>query len=633
MSLVVANGFRDEEGKKHEKERRTAATGRSTYTSGNSQNAHVTKTHDLRALPPSAQHVNEVQCHTVRRVEFSMILYKGGQDRIARMEDIIHTYTSIQCVMASAPRPLEDLEGWRIYYPLLAEYSDRGPIDCPMYLFETSLDLMEDLPGCEALLAIDCSLDVTQGVNYTNWQSLTKFYEEEGRPVDLTKFGKAWVGLQASRASKKGENIILPQLPFKSSWWATTFTNMIRRVQKAKATDEAEAVAKEEENIERYLRGVSVMQEVYASPRSSGSGAERIAILIWKFRKARKGEVASMTWRNLTPPVSPFQVQSPTPPLEQPPLTLDTTLHNMTVQHPASTYTDFYNPQQPSIFADNAEELLDAPLSAGSSPVTTPPSDYTSFPSSASTSFPSNISNSSYQPHLMQDSSFQSQDSVYPCLGSFSSQESQYHSQQELITHSQDIYDPQEGLYPSQQDALYHQTSTQIYDWPTPQTLYPDDTTAASQDFTGGKIQISYPQDENAFAPASQPPVYGPHLFAPQAIMTPHHQLIQHPEHLESQDYDLDPADLAAAALLQGERLEQQGCNIDWQLISSQPLEVTFQEGEMSVNGGLVQRYEEWREEIVGREEGGQNIHEQGHILGEVQEECVELDNQLEEYR
>ena len=646
---MIANGLNIEDEKNQGNVKQTTATNRLTNNSVNSHYAHVAKTHQRRAPPSSTPYATQHQYPTIRGVEFSMTLYKGSQDSVTR--DTIHDYTSIQCVMGSAPWPLEDLKGWRTMYPPLAEYHNRGQIDCPIYLFDTNLNLMESAPQCPAALSIECNLDVTHGANYTNWQSFTRFFEEKGHPVDLVKFYKhdrcreAWLDLEALQGARKGD-CKLHGVPLKSKWWARTFSNMVRRICEAKATGDAQAVAKEEDNTERYLRGISVMQEIHASSHAPGAKVERIAILLWKFRRVRKGEAATTDWRMLIPPVSPFQIQSPTPPLEQPPLTLDTTLHSTEIPHPAPSYTDFYNPQQPSIFADNAEELLDAePFSDGSSPATTPPSDYTSFPSSTSTSFPSNMSNSSYQPHLMQDPSFQSQDSMYPPLGSFSSQESQYNSH-ELITQSQEMYNPQDAFYHSQQDPLYPQTSAQLYDWPTPQTLLPDDTTAtASQDFTAGKIQISYSSEVETSFPAQQaPPAYEPHLFAPRAHMAPHHQLIQHPEQFEPHDYDtFEGNDLDTLAAVAGQAVieeTEQHCNIDWQLIASQPIPVAdlrfHEEGEV-ISGEVVQRYEEWRDgQAVGggqEEVDGSVGVEQGQVLGEVIGEIGEEGlSELEEF-
>lgn len=642
MSLVVANGFKNIDGKKHGNAKHEDATSSGTNTSSHPHYTHLTQNHCLSALPSSPAETlgsNQSPCApTIRRVEFAMVLYKRGST------EVIHTYTSIQCVTASAPWPLEDLKGWRTLYPALAECYEQGQIDCPIFLFDTSLSLMEDPPGCNALLAIESSLDIAQGASYHNWQCLTRFYEEHGHPVDLAKFykgskyGKALRPFDVCPGTRPTDST-LRGLPLKSDWWVTTFSKIIGQNLKARATKDAKAIKIEDENTERYIRGISVMQEIYASTCAHGPKLDRVAILVWKFSKSRKCETATTSWRRLIPPMSPFQVQSPTPPQVQPLPTLDTTLQNSMGQRSAAPYADYCNNpgRRQSMFADNAEELLDAGLSDGSSRRTTPPSDYNSFPSSTSTLFPSNISNPGYPLHLSQESSFQYQDSAYASLSSFSSQESQYHTQ-DLITNTEDVYESQSDLYHTQ-EALYHsQTSAQLYDWSTAQPLLHDDSaTAATHDFIGGKIQISYPamHDVNEDIPFSlpqppPPPTYQPHLFAPRATMPAQHQhqLLQHPEHFEQHDYNLEPELVGGVAVSAAEeervgdrmgeeevRENGQQCAIDWQLITEQPLQVVpdprFQDtGMEGKDGGGGEGF------VVLGDEGAV----EGRILGEVVE-------------
>ena len=545
------------------------------------------------------------QYPTIRQVKFAMELYK------ARTSDVIHTYTSIQCVTASTPRLLEGLKHWRTLYPPLAEQYDQGKIDCPMFLFDTKLSLMEDLPGCNAQLSIQNFLDVTQGIHYTNWQSHTSFYEEEGCPVDLAKFykgsklGNSLVHLTV-HPSTRATDSKLEGLPLKTQWWSAVFSKMIMQHLKARASTDADAVKFEDENIERYIRGISVMQEIYASSRAPDSERMRVAILVWKFSRSRKGEVATTSWHPLLHSVSPGLVETPIPPQLQQDSGLDSTIQDALETQPAAPFGDFYNPQ-PSMFADNAEELIDATLSEDSSPNSTSPLDYVSFPSSTSTSFPFNISNSCYPPDTGQASSFQSEDSAYSSLTSFASRDSQYHSQ-ELIMETHDVYNSQEGVYHSQ-DALYHHTTDQIYDWSAAHTLLPNGN--ACHDFTGGKIQLSYSQEDEA----QHFPHYEPtQLYAPRANVQPQYQLIQHPEQFDHHDY-LEP-DLASAS----QETDQDQC-IDWQLIASQSVQVgdmRFQETE--INGDVVRQWEECQEQLtVGDGVDGRG---QGHgqVLGEVNE-------------
>lgn len=340
------------------------------------------------------------------------------------------------------------------------------------------------------------------------------------------------------------------------------------------------------------------MHEIWATPRGyENPRDQRVAILLWKFGKARKGEVATTSWRRLEPHAAPFQVQSPTPPAQQPPLALDTMVHDAMVRRPAVPYGDYYNPQ-PSIFAENAEDLLKETLSEGSSPAMTPPLDYgyASLPSSTSTSFPSEISISGYQSHLTQESSFQSQDSVYPSLASFDSQDSRDHLQEFNQPHSQDFYGSQENIY-HPQDMLYHQTSNQVYEWPSPQTALPDDD-PADPDFTGGKIHVSYAEHEGPMTAYQAP------LIAPRANMMPQHQLIQHPEQFDHHNY-LRP-DLSS---------QHEHQQIDWETVASQPLNVADLGFHPELEHEMVQQFEFLQEQAAELE----GMQAQGQVLGEVQ--------------
>ena len=587
-------------------------------------------------LPPSpAETLRSTAYHrpTVRRVEFAIELCRG------RTTEIMHTYTSIQCVMPSAPRSLDDLKGWRTFYPPLADYFDQGQIECPVFLFDTHLGLMDDFPGCVASVSTENSLDIAQGIHYTDWQSLTRFYEEEGQPVDLAKLaksykdpqnGKAWGHLSAFPGTRPTDAKL--KVPLKSAWWATTFTKIISQKLKAKAAKDPNAIKIEEENTDRYIRGISVMQEIYASSRSSRSKSERIVILLWKFSTARKGEAATTSWREVVPPMSPFQVQSPTLPQLQPLLTLDSTLENAVVPRSTAPFDDYYSlQQQPSIFASNAEELLNASLENCTSPETTPPSDYASFPSSTSTSFPSNVSsNSCYLSQLSQESSFASQPSLYPSLSSFDSQDSVYHSQQEMMNHSQEVYASQDSIYHSQEQSYdCHQPSTQVYEWPTPQTLLQDDAVTAAHNFIGGKIQLSYPhsQEESGVLPMDYDPHHLLAAATPTAAMKPQHQ--HHPEHQFShQDYQHIESDLTET---QSDRHHhhhhqqehQQEQQIDWHLIAEEQTMHVGMDIRLMDGGDVVGPYQQFHEEVG---EQGEEVdivgrgQEQGCVLGEVPE-------------
>ena len=553
---------------------------------------------------------NNCEYPVIHRVDLAMTLIDNETG------EAIHTYTSIQCETASAPKPIDDMEDWHTFFPSLADEFDQGSMDCPMYLFDVSFSLMENYPG-SSILGIENSLDITQGACYTNWRSYTRFYTNQGHLVDLVAFFKGtefeeypWRKLDSFQVPGTSE-WRLKELPLKSLWWAKTFSNMLRQNIRARATGDPRAMAIEEENIERYLQGISVMQEIYATPLVHGAKRRRLATLLWRFRKARKGEAATTSWRQLMPPASLVKSESPRSTRPWSPLSSKKSTQKGSIRQSGDPYADYYNPQQqqPSIFTDNAEDMMDLSVSEGSSRASTPPLDESSFPSSTSSSFPSHISDSSYPPQVIHESSFQSKDLGYPTLVSYEAQDSQY-SSQEVLSPSQEVYESQDSIYNSQESFCHHDPN-EIYEWPTPPTLLPDDVNA-TQDFTGGKIHISYPlQPDGSF------PGFEPYLIEPQANMTAQHQQIQQMELLKHQE--CLGADLRS-------QVEQEQC-VDWQLIAEQHIQVVdlgFHGAEVE-EVGVLRQYEDYADG------GNRQVQTQGQILGEVIDEAA-MNGELEGY-
>lgn len=559
-------------------------------------------THQALSLEMLGSNPNQYQ--TISQIYFKMALGKHHRD--------IHSYTSIQSKTASAPRILEDDKDWRSFYPGLATLHDEGQVHSPVFLLETSLSLTDEfLP--KSVLSIDFSMVVTQSTSFTDWQSYTRFYHDKGHLVDLEKFYEdynstvsegsriaehAWRPLNDSHVPKTADTELW-RIPLKSHWWGRTFSDIMGKMEQAKATESPQIIKRAEQSIEQQIGGISIIQEIWATSRAPRSKPQRIAVLLWRFGKARRDEVGTTSWRRLILPTSSFQIQSPTPPPLQPPLTLDTTLHEAMTRRPTNYHVDYYNPQQPSIFVDNAQEILGASLSERSTPATTPSLDYASFPSSTSTSFPSGISNSGYPSHMVPGSSFQPQNSAYAQLGSFDSQDSHY-SSQGFLAHCQD---PQEA-----QEALYHHGDELTYDWAVNPKALPDNS-AVSHDFNGGRIEISYGQHE------SQPNAYEDPLIAPRANMVPQHQMIQHPEQFDHHDF------------LESNHDNQ---NIDWQLIGSQPVQVADLRFNTEIGSDLVQPFEHIPDQGTVLEEMAE---EHGQILGEIGEEEGQVRCDSEQYQ
>ena len=489
---------------------------------------------------------NEYPGPTIRRVlDFTMTLQDKLDSKFPR-----HTYTSIQSETASAPRSLVGVNNWREMYPPLAADIDRGRIDCPIFLFDTHLSLM-DLHG-NTNLGITFSMEFSQGAHFTDWRSYPRFYEENGCLVDLTGlYPKSDpFDLLDSSLVEGTDNARFNQIPFRSKWWVQVFTSMMQKKLAVENTGDAQFIKEEEERAIQYVQRMSVMQEIWATHRVYNNRPQRMAILLWKFGIVRRGDAATTSWRRLSPPLSPYDIQSPQSPFGKTPMTLDATLEA------TSAYVS-HDTAQPSIFSGGPTgDLLAAALSEDSSPTTTPTPESHSFQSSASASLPSSVSNSIYPLYPSQESSFHSQGSAYPTLNSFDLQEPNYplyeHHESVEVSHashesyrpheladgSQESYGSQEVVYHSQ-DSLYQHAPDPLYDYPYPTVDVPV-TPSTSQDFTGGQIHLSYAPTEDSQSSYEAP------LIAPQANMIPQHQLIQHPELFDQHDYlDQNPETLS----------------------------------------------------------------------------------------
>ena len=472
--------------------------------------------HDLHraypgALSPSVETLGS-DLHsgpTIRSVNFLMALFKGEK---RGPQIVLHKYTSIQTEMGSAPRALEDISEWRTMFPQLAKYHDRGETRAPIFLFESNISLMNIYQGEGSSLGTELILYYTQGTGYGDWHALTRFYHDKGHEIDLKKFsersqdpGKPYNELDWRPNLTTGD--VRLEIPLKSKWWAKLFSNIISGNEKAgaraKKAGNPQIVKDEEELTRRYLKDISVMQELWATPRINGAVPQRMAFILWNFKQTRKNEAATTSWRRVLAPTTPFE---PTTRMMQPHMTLDTVIEDARVQRPLSAGSDYYNfpAFQSGIFMNNTGGLVAAPLSEESSPGIAESPDYRSFPSSTTTSFPSSISNSIYPMPL-------SQESEHAVFGSFDSQSSTY----EVANHSQESYEFQDNPY-HPQDSIYRNVGTPTYEY-TPQHAQAAGT---SHDFTGGEIQLQYD------AP----------MIAPRANMIPQPQLIEHLEQFDGNE-------------------------------------------------------------------------------------------------
>ncbi|KAJ5086016.1 hypothetical protein N7532_010787 [Penicillium argentinense] len=277
---------------------------------------------------------------------FSFDMWVSAPQQANRIDKALHAYTRLQGDLhhpIAPPMPLENVSGWRSSFPHLASTLDdmNGPLDCDIILLEVNLELMTDFPPSGSRLGIQLDLDFghpTAGdvlmVNQMeNWTCSTRLYEE-GRELWET-----YNDLPKPQSTK-----VKPL--FESSWWARLFTELTQDKRIAEDSGQPESIHATDERTRRYFRSLSAVQELRAIPPSSRrlsnqfqshqvEESERMAILVWKFRQTRPGEVGTTTWRRLIPPPDRTQTNSPRPNsggVDLPPLSLDSILLNKPTQ-------------------------------------------------------------------------------------------------------------------------------------------------------------------------------------------------------------------------------------------------------------------------------------------------------------
>ncbi|KAJ5245959.1 hypothetical protein N7468_000942 [Penicillium chermesinum] len=251
---------------------------------------------------------------------FNFDMWVSAPQQANRIDEALHTYTRLQGDLQPPPIPLENVSGWRSSFPHLSSIMDdlNGPLDCDIILMELDLDYAHPTAG-----------DVLMVSQMDKWTCSTHLYED-GRVIRET-----YHDLHKPQSTK-----VKPL--FESSWWAKMFTDLTQNKRMAEDSGNPEKIQATEDRTRRYFRSLSAVQELRAMPSTSRRysthfqpDSERMAILLWKFRQTRPGEVGTTTWRRLIPPPDRTQTNSPRAAagVDLPPLSLDSILLNKSTQN------------------------------------------------------------------------------------------------------------------------------------------------------------------------------------------------------------------------------------------------------------------------------------------------------------
>ena len=286
----------------------------------------------------------------IQRVEFEMKMLPPPQDD--QSDENCHIYTTIQSETAAHPRLLEDIPKWRDTWPRLTKLLHQGELNTQMVLLETNFHLMTNHPPAGSRLAIPLVADFDCDTKHSEWRSVTYFYEHGHQRQEITGFPNT-VPVENTCKMRVG-------IPLASEWWATLFHRITSRRLRVSADGTPAMVEQEARNAVRYIQGMNILQELFTVPSNRDAEPKRVAILLWKFRQTSPGEVATTTWRKINPPPSRIAVNSPAPPMLQPPIRLDSTIldpvHPSQMQSARSDFMPLY--ENGSFLSQAAENLM-----------------------------------------------------------------------------------------------------------------------------------------------------------------------------------------------------------------------------------------------------------------------------------
>ncbi|PWY82858.1 TEA-domain-containing protein [Aspergillus heteromorphus CBS 117.55] len=273
-----------------------------------------------------------------RRLSPSTRTSTHAPDKPDRIDDAIHKYSRLQDDQRHpvAPVALRDVRDWQTSFPhlnTLMANPNTSP-ECEIILVEANLELMDDFPPAHSKLGIHLEMDFAQATTgavpmvnqMENWTCKTYMYEG-GQ--------ETYQGRQ--EVARPVHTKVKPL--FESKWWANLFTQLTQDQKMAERAGNHHAP----EQAREFLRSLTVVQEIratvpYSSRRMSNpySGhpveeRKRVAILLWKFRQTRPGEVGTTTWRRVIPQPERISHSSPkaAPGIDLPPLSFaDTMLLN-----------------------------------------------------------------------------------------------------------------------------------------------------------------------------------------------------------------------------------------------------------------------------------------------------------------
>lgn len=267
---------------------------------------------------------NDLHTFNLRRVSFDLWIRSPEPGSQA-----LHNYTRMPASeVLPPPSPLESLKDWRNWFPDLDNIlQSSGNQLFDIVLIKSSLALMTDFPPSNAQLVLQYELNFQHALceNHPSldtlkfWSSTNHIYYNghlQGKSVHKNRL-------------PNGPGIISP--PFEVEFWAKQFSNLAEKRKEAEYEKDEIAIASAEEYSRGLFRGLTMVQEIFASPTSdeNTSTHKRMAVLLWQFSKVGKTHTGITKWQKLIPPPNRKSTNSPSPlaiDSTLPPLDMDSTI-------------------------------------------------------------------------------------------------------------------------------------------------------------------------------------------------------------------------------------------------------------------------------------------------------------------
>lgn len=300
--------------------------------------------------------------HPVERMTFEMWVSSP-----VNHEQALHCYTELGPEKLM-PTPLEDLAGWRLFFPHLKCLVDQGKrLDkCDLVLLNASFKLMQEFPPRHSKLGISLELKFPESclwsdhggdTNLTKWMCTTYMYRD---------------GVLISEPSREECHVsdhLKVRPVFQSKWWANTFTSLTEARKIAEDSHDAEAVELADQKSREFFQGLSIMQDisivhqagdVYQPKRDART---RMSILLWKFAQAPGDSLGITTWQSLIAPPDRVTTNSPPPSgadMDLPPLSLDSIVSPGIDSFDSSSNSQFLSQHglQYSIYPDGMDKEI-----------------------------------------------------------------------------------------------------------------------------------------------------------------------------------------------------------------------------------------------------------------------------------